>query len=179
MAFRMLGLGPTPPVDPFYEPPPCYAAFSAAVGENHYLWVGHSSVENILCFNSRSEQWREIETTGTPHPGQYGGPCTFLSGNLYMFGGVDGPSYYNTLSKLNSESLLWSLEASKLNGERPMRKFACGLVAIDDTTLCCVAGFGLGPTQQTGSLFTRDTRFSGRARGWTNECHMFDTREGI
>jgi len=177
---QALGLQPIPPL--LHEPPACFSPFSATVSGQHYLWGGGGlgiDAISVHCFSSTSEHWTQRKSKGTPHPGKYGGPCTSLNGYLYMFGGLDETSYYNALTKLNTESMLWSLEANNIpNGECPMRKFGCGLLTVNNTTLCCIAGCGLEPTKQPRSAFTKDTD-SSDGRGCTNECHMFDAREGI
>ena len=59
----------------------------------------------------------------------------------------------------------------QLSSAGPMRMGACGMVAHDGGY-----GYPSGPTQ-SGAEFIKDSRYTG-GRGWTNELHTFDLKEG-
>ncbi len=153
------------------EPSPCVDHFSAAVDGRHYLWRGRGPGlrgSNIIAvYDPSTELWNLLPTTGPLPPGEYGGCCVCVGRCLFTFGGYDGSSYFNDMSKLDLDTLQWTKVQS--SGSPPMKKAGCGLVRVNETTLCCFGGQGIeGPTQP-GSTFTR---------GCTNEFHFFDTQNG-
>ncbi len=151
------------------EPSPRLRQFSAAVDGRHYLWRGGGlSGSNIIAvYDPSTELWNLLPTTGPLPPGEYGGCFVCVGRCLYSFGGHGGSSYFNDMSKLDLDNLQWTKVQS--SGSPPMRKAGCGLVRVNERTLCCFGGEGIeGPTQP-GSTF---------ASGWTNEFHFFDTQNG-
>ena len=169
-----------PRADQLYEPPPCSSPFSTVANGQHHIWGGCGRgvrATTINSFDPLTEQWTLKETLGPPHPGLYSGECASIGSDMYMFGGHDGSSYNNDLSILNIESLEWTKQCGNNSTDVPMTKTACGLVAVDEATLCCFGGCGVG-LKQPGSTFTKDSRYSD-GFGWTNECHLFNTREGM
>ena len=179
-ALRSLLTRANPRADQLYEPPPCYATFSTVANGQHHIWGRYGPgvrPTTINSFDPLTEQWTLKETMGPPHPGQYRGGCASIGSNLYMFGGRNGSSYNNDLSILNIESLEWTKQCGNNSTDVPVAKNGCGLVTVDEATLCYFGGYGVGPTQP-GSTLIKDTRYSD-GRGWTNECHLFNTREGM
>ena len=91
--------------------------------------------------------------------------------NIYCFGGYDGSSHFNDLHNLNLETFQWTKIHSRNDQTNwPIPKSGCGLVSIDETTLCCFGGYGIDPPQP-GSL-------PGRKK-WTREFHLFNLQKGI
>ena len=177
-ALRSLFTRANPRVDQLYEPPPCIAPFSTVANGQHHILGGLGPgvrPTTINSFDPLTEQWTLKEIMGTPHPGQYAGGCASIGSDLYMYGGLDGSSYHNDLSILNIESLEWTKQCGNNSTDVPMAKTDCGLVAVDETTLCCFGGYGVGPTQR-GSKFTSCRE--GSLYGYTNEFHLFNTKEG-
>ncbi len=175
-AILSLFTGPTPPTDVNVEPPPCSYPFSAETDGLHYCWRGtgpNKRSKSLSVYESSTETWSIKPTTGHAHPGLSEGGSVIVGRYLYSFGGVEESTFYNDMSKLDLETLQWS--KVKTTGSQPIRKAGCGLVRVDERTLCCIGGHGIGPTQP-GSTFTRDTRFSD-GRGWTNEIHLFDMQD--
>lgn len=161
------------------EPPPCLYPFSAETDGLHYYWRGYgrSMLSNSLCvYNCNIEQWSFNPTTGLAHAGLWDGCSVCVDDCFYAFGGGNGPTYFNDLSKLDLHTLQWGKVQSKGNNQ-PIRKIGCGLVGVDEKTLCCIGGHGIGPTQ-SGSTFIRNTRYPD-GRGWTNEINFFDIKEGM
>ncbi len=163
-----LSTGPTPA-----EPPPCAALFSTESNGLHYCWRGwgpNVRSNSLSVYECSNEKWCFNPTTGPAHSA-VGGGCSVCVGRcLYTFGGGDGSTYFNDLSKLDLDTLQWS--KVRTTGSQPIRKWACGLVKVDERTLCCIGGYGIGPTQP-GPTFTRST-WSSNGSGWTNEIHLFD-----
>ncbi len=160
-----------PPVEPT---PCCSSAFTAADG-CHYLWrgVGQGQGSDIIAiYDSSTELWSLLPTTGPLPPGEYGGCSVCVGRCLYTFGGEGAYSCFNNMHKLDLDTLQWSEVQS--SGIQPMKKQGCGLVRVNEKTLCCFGGEGtcIGPTQP-GSTFTK-TRWS----GVTNEFHLFDIETG-
>ncbi len=155
------------------EPPPCHSQFSVAADGRHYYWRGSNI---IAVLDPSTELWNLLPTTGPIPHGKSGGCSVCVGGFMYTFGGyvggdvdvdvdVDGFSYTNDMSKLGLDTLQWTEIQS--SGSPPMKKFASGLVCVNERTLCCFGGFGIGPTQPKSSLCD-----------WTNELHFFDTENG-
>ncbi len=160
------------------EPPPRSSQFSAAVDGRHYLWrgAGPGLRSNIIAvYDPSTELWNLLPTTGPLPPGECGGSCVCVGRCLFTFGGWDGSSYFfNDMSKLDLDTLQWT--KVQTSGTPPMKKNDCGLVRVNEKTLCCFGGEGIeGPTQP-GSTFTRTGESDGR--GLTNEFHLFDTENG-
>ncbi len=161
---------------PPFEPPPRYSPFSAAADGRHYLWRGADPGlrgSNIIAvYDPSTELWNLLPTTGPlpPGAGEWGGCCVCVGRCLFTFGGNDGSSYVNDMSKLDLDSLQWTKVQS--SGTQPMKKRGCGLVRVNETTLCCFGGVGIeGPTQP-GSTFTWTGWPDGSGRA--NELHFFD-----
>ncbi len=150
------------------EPSPRCSQFSAAADGRHYLWRGHGPGlrgSNIIAmYGPSTELWNLLPTTGPLPPGVHSGCSACVGRCLYTFGGVGGSSYFNDMSKLDLDTLQWTKVQS--SGSPPMKKASCGLIHVNERTLCCFGGEG--PTQP-GSTFTG---------GYTNEFHFFDTQNG-
>ena len=165
-----------------YEPLPRVWHSSVQVEDNAYLWGGltedSSRSEVINIFNSCSESWKEISTTGIPPPGLQGGCFTLLCDDFYYFGGYDGKRAHNSLHKLQTRTLEWEdiKQANPAGG--PLPKWGCGMVAYQQQ-LAFIGGFCSAPTGpfQSGAKFIKNPKFTGY--GWTNEFHLFSTKEGV
>ena len=176
-ANRSLFTGPIPPTDATVEPPPCLCPFSAKADGLHYCWRGKGSNErsnSLFVYECNTETWSMKPTTGPTHPGLCSGYSFIVGRYFYSFGGFDGFTFYNDMSKLDLDTLQWS--KVQTTGSQPIRKHACGLVKVDERTLCCIGGYGIGPTQP-GSTFAKDA-FSSDKSGWTNEIYLFDVQDG-
>ncbi|XP_064393174.1 uncharacterized protein LOC135340746 [Halichondria panicea] len=122
----------------------------------------------IAVYDPSTELWSLLPTTGPLPPGEYAGCSVCVSRCLYTFGGSDGSSYVNDMSKLDLDTLQWT--KVQTSGSQPMKKAGCGLVRVNERTLCCFGGLGIEGTTQPGSTFTS---------GYTNEFHFFDTQNGV
>ncbi|XP_064393444.1 uncharacterized protein LOC135340943 isoform X2 [Halichondria panicea] len=152
----------------------------ALVDGSHYLWrpreccPGLGSSIIAVCDPS-TELWSLLPTTGPLPPGEWGGRSVCVGRCLYTFGGHDGSSYFNDMSKLDLDTLKWT--TIQFSGSQPMKKAFCGLVRVNKRTLCCFGGQGIKGTSQPGSTFIKTGRSDGS--GWTNEFHFFDTQNGV
>ncbi len=157
------------------EPLPRYSTFSTAADGRHYYWRGWGPTRGsniIAVYDPSTELWSLLPTTGPLPPGEEGGCSVCVGRCLYTFGGWDGFFYVNDMSKLDLDTLQWT--KIKTSGSQPMKKNYCGLVCVNERTLCCIGGYGIeGPTQP-GSTFTRDTD----GCGWTNEFQFFNVENG-
>ncbi len=125
----------------------------------------------IAVYDPSTELWSLLPTTGPLPPGELGGCFVCVGRCLYTFGGYDESSYFNDMSKLDLDTLQWT--KVQTSGSQPMKKVGCGLVRVNERTLCCFGGAGIEGTTQPGSTFTL---FGGSGR--TNEFHFFDTQNG-
>ena len=156
--FRSL-FGRPPSVEPSGEPPPRWGQFSTAADGRHYMWrgLGPGLGSNIIAvYDPSTELWSLLPTTGPLPPGEYGGCSVCVGRCLYTFGGQYGSSYFNDMSKLDLDTLQWT--KVQTSGSQPMKKAYCGLVRVNERTLCCFGGKGF--------------------EGITNEFHFFDTQKG-
>ena len=182
-----------------YEPAARCGHVSFSVQGQMYLWGGvpqdlvsglkDDRIKLANCierFDPYLEEWRQLNTTGTPHPGLEYAVCASIGGRerMYMYGGVkNGSEGVRALSCLNMKTLTWSqLELCGPAGTAggPMGKTGCGMVHFHHDKLAVIGGYGFptGPIQP-GSTFIRNSRFIDEAeRGWTNEIHVFDLNQG-
>ena len=129
-------------------------------------------------FDPYLEVWRQLNTTGTPHPGLVDSCCTSFGEHLYMYGGHSGKWCEGVLSCLKVKTLTWSLLCPETDGG-PMKKYGSGVVMFKyGEKVAVIGGYGYptGPTQP-GATFTKDTRFTYEI-GWSNEFHVFDISQG-
>ena len=95
---------PVQVMDAPVEPPPRWGQFSAVDG-HHYMWrgIGPGRGSNIIAvYDPSTELWSLLPTTGPLPPGELGGCFVCVGRCLYTFGGYDGSSYFNDMSKLDS-----------------------------------------------------------------------------
>ena len=129
----------------------------------------------IAVYDPSTRLWSLLPTTGPLPPGEFGGCSVCVGRCLFTFGGKDGSSsYFNDMSKLDLDTLQWT--KVQTYGSQPMKKAGCGLVRVNERTLCCFGGEGIEGTTQPGATFTK-TEWSDRI-GRTNEFHFFDTQNG-
>jgi N-acetylneuraminic acid mutarotase len=165
------------------EPSPRWGQFSAVVEEELCVYGGvtedfinpeeNELASSVHSFDLLQESWTENICSGVPPPGLYNGGCAATGDHLYVYGGYDGSHHQCSLHQLNTKSWSWKL----VSNSGPMRKLDCGMVMCG-SKLVLFGGYGIpsGPTQP-GAQFTKDSRFTD-GRGWTNELHTFDLKEG-
>ena len=161
------------------EPSPRRCHYSALVEEKFCVWGGSTKdflqekselTSSIHSFDPFLEFWDKNKLSGVPPPGIYYGTCASAGHHVYLYGGTDGSCHQSSLHQLDTRSWTWK----QLSSAGPMRKSGCGMVA-HNSKLVLFGGFGIpsGPTQP-GAEFIKATG----NRGWTNEVHTFDLKEG-
>ena len=75
--------------------------------------------------------------------------CVCAGQDLYLYGGWDGQTSYNTLHKLSTKTLTWEEIKFKDSEETPMSMSGCGLVAKGTDELVLFGGCGLPTTPST------------------------------
>ena len=145
------------------------------------LYSEDEKIELATCieqFDPYLEVWRQLNTSGTPHPGLVTPCCMSFGEHVYMYGGYSGKRYEGVLSCLNVKTLTWSLLSPETDGG-PMKKWSCGMFMFKcGDKIAVIGGYGIptGPTQP-GATFTRSTKYTD-GRGWSNEFHVFDISQG-
>ena len=166
---------------PESEPSPRWGHFSAAVGEQLYVWGGITKdffkEKNVLAssihyFHPVLETWEHHKCSGSPPPALYNGAsCASTEGHLYFFGGYDESHSHGCLYQLGIKSQKWQ----QLSSTGPMKKSGCGMIAYG-MKLLLFGGYGV-PSHPSQPYFIKDSR-STYIRGWTNELYSFYLEEG-
>ena len=127
---------------------------------------------SIELFDPYLEVWRQLNTTGTPHPGLDSAACASVADDVYMYGGSSGVRIEGVLSYFDMKKLTWSQLCPEATAGAPMRKYGCGLIIVHENIIV-IGGYGspTGPTQ-LGASFIKNTK-STSGGGWTNEIHSF------
>ena len=169
-----------------FEPSARFGSFSSIVEGKIYLWGGDNEnlktktafeefAASVYTFDPYLETWATLNPGGSPPSGIYGGGCASAGHHLYTYGGrnVSAGEDDGCLHCLDTRTLMWS----KLASTGPMKKQNCGMIAYGNSLLL-FGGFGIPscPTQPGSEFVLNDNNDDGR--GWTNELHCFDLREG-
>ena len=163
------------------EPSPRQGHFSAAVGDQLYMWGGYTKdlknapASALHSFHPVLESWEHCECSGPPPPALYNGACASTGGNFYFYGGRDGSDYQGCLYQLDIKSRKWQ----QLSSAGPMSKAGCGMIAYGKK-LVVIGGYGIpfATTQHGAAEFVKDSNYTNTDSGWTNELHTFDLEEG-
>ena len=161
------------------EPSPRWGHYSALVEKKVCVWGGVTKdilkqkselASSVHSFDPLLEFWDKNKLSGVPPPGLYDGGCASAGHHVYLY---DGSHNQSSLHQLDTRSWTWK----QLSSAGPMRKVSCGMVA-HDSKLVLFGGYGVqsGPTQP-GAEFIKSSDFTD-GRGWTNEVHTFDLKEG-
>ena len=135
-----------------------------------------NSSSKVYVFDSYLECWQEVKFKGPPpHLRLYYSSCACEGNSLYFYGGLDGLDYLGSFHKLDTRDLTWSEIATNTAG--PIRKIGCGMLKHGHQ-LSLFGGYGVrSGSSQSGAEFVRNINDTNR-RGWTNELHIFDLKEG-
>ena len=172
-----------------FTPSPRYHHFSASCRGKVVIWGGmiEDFMKNrerlgsvIETFDPFLERWEQQPTIGVPPPGLYRGACASIQDSLYTYGGWDGSSIQSGLHCLSGTSAMeWRKLEERIPQDGPMRKGGCRMVQFNDGILVLFGGYGFPRAAiQPGSSFIKNER-SSEGRGWTNECHLFDVKQGM
>ena len=169
-----------------YEPSPRYGHYAVSVRGRLYAWGGRTQdfsesgqqkLKSVVeTFDPYTEVWQQRGTSGSPPPGVYCGASAAIGDSMYVSCGRDGSKNQSGLHEFDTTTLQWK---DRTATEGPMTKVACRMISYEGDKLTLFGGFGCptGPTQP-GSQFIKDT-WSTDGSGWTNEFHLFHTREGM
>ena len=169
-----------------YEPSPRYAHYAVPIRGRVYAWGGRTqdfsesgrqkTKSVVEIFDPHTEVWQQRGTSGSPPPEVYLGACADIGDTMYVSCGYDGSKYQSGLHEFDTTTLQWK---DRTVTEGPMRKTACQMISYEGDKLALFGGLGCptGPIQPE-SKFIKDTGFTD-GYGWTNEFHLFHTREGM
>ena len=148
-------------------------SFSAAAGENVYLWGGCGDTEPdiVFVYQRDTEAWSRRLTKG-PHPpqGLCGGGCAISGKRLYLYGGYEGKSFYGELRELNMNSWWW-INVCEGGKGGPGKKRGCRMISYQDILLVVGGSYKETPaSKQPGATYSN---------GWTNEVHCYNLITGM
>ena len=153
------------------EPQPRYAAFSAAIESNFFLWGGDGASDDLShmhVFDSSSGAWTAKQTTGTPPPGYRRGASTSVGDIMYTYGGLEHHgSDTGCLCELNIKTLVWQL----LSQEGPKKKKRCAMAAIKEMLIL----FG-GCTSSPGDIQPGSQCVEFGDDYYLNEVHVYNLK---
>ena len=166
-----------------YEPDPRYGPCSAVINEELCVWGGKVvATTSLQVYHPCLESWRQLHTQGPPPPGLYGDASAHSENYLYDYGGIkDDGSYSGCLHRLDTKASSWTQVAAH-SANAPLKKVGCGMTMYENSVII-IGGFCIrnGPIQP-GSEWTKWSRKDGdedpNTKGWTNEMHKYDLREG-
>ena len=149
-----------------YEPLPRRSHAAVAVDNKLHMWGGRAGskeksreeAQKIEMFGISKDLWEQKPIHGTPPPALWNTAYTVVGSSLFVFGGYDGESHYNTLFKLDLRSFQWEQVQVSNPSSGPQKKQGCRMVSYGDNQLVIFAGY-------TGSA-------------WTAELHVFDLDKG-
>lgn len=136
----------------------------------------------VEVFDPHCELWEQHAVIGqTPVTGVYAAAGASVNNDLYMFGGFDGITWFNSLHRLKHtiSTYYWKeLFPGSAETGHPMRKSGGCMVVFGDT-LVLFGGYGIPhcPTQP-GAAFVKNSRFRD-GRGLTNEFHLYHLKKGM
>jgi N-acetylneuraminic acid mutarotase len=105
-----------------HPPKPLRAHTMYLVGEGSFYVFGGCDARycfrDLYIFDADTMYWSNPETTGDVPTPRRAHSCTLVEGRyLYVFGGGDGPNYFNDLHILNTDTLTWT--SPKQQGDVP------------------------------------------------------------
>ena len=169
-----------------YEPSPRFVHYAVPVRGRVYAWGGRTQdfsesgqrkLKSVVeTFDPYTEVWQQRGTSGSPPPGVYDGAYAAIGDSMYVSCGTDDHKFHSALHEFDTTTLQWK-DRTVTGG--PMRKAGCRMISYEGDKLALFGGYGYptGPIQP-GSKFIKSTRYTD-GRGWTNEFHLFHTREGM
>ena len=166
-----------------YEPDPRYCPYSSVINEELCVWGGKLvATTSLQVYHPCLESWRQLHTRGPSPPGLYDGASDHSENYLYVYGGVKKDrSLSGCLHRLDTKTSSWT-QLSAHSADAPMKKRKSGIIMYENSVIV-VGGFGIrnGPIQpgsQWRKWRDKDDEEDPSTRGWTNEMHKYDLREG-
>ena len=164
-----------------YDPDPRYRPYSSVISGELCVWGGKTvATTSLQVYHHSLESWRQLETHGPSPHGLFSGASAHSESYLYVYGGVkdDNVSYSGCLHRLDTKTSSWTqLAAHSVNA--PMKKVGCGMIVYNNSVIV-VGGFGVrnGPIQPGSQWRGKGDKEDPSTKGWTNEMHKYDLREG-
>ena len=165
-----------------YEPDPRYGLYSAVINEELCVWGGKVAGTSLQVYHPCLELWRQLDTRGPPPPGLYAGASAHSENYLYVYGGVkDDGSKSGCLHRLDTKTSSWTQLAAH-SADAPMKKGGYEMIVYKNSVII-IGGFGVrnGPIQPGSEWMKwrdKDNDEGPNTKGWTNEMHKYDLREG-
>ena len=167
-----------------YEPDPRYGPYSSVINEKLCVWGGKGvATTSLQKYHLCLESWRQFHTQGPPPPGLYTGASAHSEYYLYVYGGVkdDNVSFSGCLHRLDTKTSSWTQLAAH-SANAPMKKIGCGMIVYENSVIV-VGGYGVrnGPIQPGSEWMKvrgKDDEEDPSTKGWTNQMHKYDLREG-
>ena len=167
------------------EPVARLGHFSASIdGLFPCIYGGHTTLRKeeqarrLYKWDPYYESWESLLTTGSYPEGFSVGASASANMVLYTYGGADRSSHKGSLHKLDMNTMEWvQLSGSGSSPDCPMEKIGCQMVVYKEK-LVLFGGYGVpsGPIHP-GAEHVRNCEYPDH-RGWTNEMHCFDLKEG-
>ncbi|KAG0201021.1 hypothetical protein BGX28_006071 [Mortierella sp. GBA30] len=132
------------------------------VGESIYVFGGcdaKTCYNTLYIFDADTMHWSQPKTFGSIPP-----PCRAHSSTLvdnkrlYIFGGGDGPQYFNELYMLDTDTLTWT--SPQTTGTRPCRRRAHTTCVYNNCIYVFGGGDGVQALNDTYKLNLVDMRWS-------------------
>ncbi|KAF9979304.1 hypothetical protein BGZ75_009767 [Mortierella antarctica] len=132
------------------------------VGESIYVFGGcdaKSCYNTLYIFDADTMHWSQPKTFGSIPP-----PCRAHSSTLvdnkrlYIFGGGDGPQYFNELYMLDTDTLTWT--NPQTTGSRPCRRRAHTTCVYNNSIYVFGGGDGVQALNDTYELNLADMHWS-------------------
>ncbi|KAH7049047.1 hypothetical protein BKA57DRAFT_393616, partial [Linnemannia elongata] len=132
------------------------------VGESVYVFGGcdtKNCFNTLYIFDADTMHWSQPKTFGSIPP-----PCRAHSSTLvdnkrlYVFGGGDGPHYFNEVYMLDTDTLTWT--NPQTTGERPCRRRAHTTCVYNNCIYVFGGGDGVQALNDTYKLDLADMRWS-------------------
>ena len=147
------------------------------LGSKVFVWGGEGSTPEdrrfLRVFDMHQKKWLKRTTRGTPPQGYVACAYTLIGSVLYVFGGSDGPSYYNDIYEIElNKTLKWKKCRVQNPNKAPMKKRSTGMIARKtkdgSSELVVFGGYDGNPSDPLpGSTIRR-----------TNEIHLFNIEKG-
>ena len=137
------------------------------------IGTSHTQPPTVVdVFDPATEEWDQITTTGPPPPGFIYASCTVIGIYLYVFGGLDGISFFHSIHQLNTHSLEWTKVDDVNQGEAPTAKCGAAMVSYNESMLITIGGYGvMAYHRRSGTMYILDPDYPGHA--YTNELVCF------
>ena len=161
----------------YWEPEPRFGACSATVGRKQYIWGGGFSggvfapTNTVLILDLATSLWTEQQLSGPYPPGVAYPACAIIGHSLFIFGGWTEKGYSNSMYKLGTTTLKFSVVKATNIEVSPIPKLSV-MIPLSTNILLVVCGYGIPIQKRSTGLFIKE-RGSTDGCGYTNEVHCF------